>query len=81
MTKKRRGHNPGELFASGPHRDAVRQMLPQLLIALVKRNGGTMEIPVSEVDDTAGENLAFKVSDDQKSFVFVIQKKQKVYWG
>lgn len=61
------------------HAAVMDEFKLQLLIALVKRQGGTVVIPVSEVDDTGNDLLAMAVDDDpitgQKQFTFTIQKK------
>lgn len=65
--------------AAGPeheaHADAIEAMLQQLLIALVKRAGGKLSVPVSEIDNTGGEMLAFRV-DENRVFHFQIERKQ-----
>lgn len=65
--------------AMGPehalHADAIEAMLQQLLIALVKRNGGTLAVPVAEIDDTGGDLLAFRI-DENRVFHFEITRKQ-----
>lgn len=55
--------------------DIVQGMLPQLLIALVKRAGGTLSIPVAEIDDTGGYMLAMSVEDNGRTFTFATTKK------
>lgn len=55
--------------------DIVQGMLPQLLIALVKRAGGKLSIPVAEIDDTGGHMLAMSVDDAGRTFTFVATKK------
>lgn len=57
------------------HADAIEAMLQQLLIALVKRAGGTLAVPVAEIDNTGGEMLAFRI-DENRVFHFEIQRKQ-----
>jgi hypothetical protein len=57
------------------HADAIDAMLQQLLIALVKRAGGKLAVPVHEIDDTGGEMLAFRI-DENRVFHFEIQRKQ-----
>jgi hypothetical protein len=47
----------------------------QLLIVFLKRLGGKVSIPVSEVDDTGQDLFAFRI-DEHKVFHFVAQKKQ-----
>ena len=56
------------------HAAAIEAMLQQLLIALVKRAGGTLIVPVSEVDDTAQDMLSFRVTENRE-FEFVVSKK------
>jgi hypothetical protein len=60
---------------SPEHAAAIEAMKSQLLIVFVKRLGGTIDIPVSEVDDTAGDLLAFAVDLDKKIFHFEVVKK------
>lgn len=57
------------------HADAIEAMLQQLLIALVKRAGGTLAIPVEEIDGTGGDLLAFRI-DENRTFHFEVQRKQ-----
>lgn len=61
---------------SRAHNNAIMQMLPQLLIALVKRAGNRLEVPVDEVDDTGQDLLGFKVDMDKRIFIFEVRKKQ-----
>ena len=58
------------------HATAIEEMLPQLLIALVKRAGGKLVIPVAEVDDTGGNLLMFSVDPVMRTFNFEVRKKQ-----
>lgn len=57
------------------HADAIEAMLQQLLIALVKRAGGKLAVPVAEIDNTGGDMLAFRI-DENRTFHFEIQRKQ-----
>lgn len=57
------------------HADAIEAMLQQLLIALVKRNGGKLQVPAAEIDDTGGDILAFRI-DENRVFHFEIERKQ-----
>lgn len=61
-----------ELGAS-VHADVIDAFKEQLLIVFLKRLGGKVSIPVSEVDDTGQDNLAFNVTD--RVFHFEIRKK------
>jgi hypothetical protein len=46
----------------------------QLLVVLIKRLGGTVDIPVEEVDATGQDLVTFKVVD--RIFHFEARKKQ-----
>ena len=47
----------------------------QLLIVFLKRLGGSIDIPVREVDDTGGDLFAFSVDPVKKEFHFEVRKK------
>ena len=55
---------------------AVDSMLPQLVLALLRRlaPSGELRIPVSEIDDTGHLLMAFKV--EGRDFIFELRKKQ-----
>lgn len=55
------------------HAAVLDDLKDQLLIVLVKRLGGEVVLPVSEVDDTGQNTLSFKVID--RTFHFVVGKK------
>lgn len=61
-----------------PHAPAHAAVLDdfkdQLLIALVKRLGSNVSIPIAEVDATGGHTLAFNISGG--AFNFVLGRKQ-----
>lgn len=63
-----------DAFNDNEHGDALRLMLPQLLIAMVKKAGGTYKIHVSDIDDTGQDLLAFRI-DEGNNFVFEVKKK------
>lgn len=64
-----------ELSAANPEMaHALRQMTQQMLIVFVKRAGGSVTIPVAEVDDTGGDVLTMEVVG--RDFVFSVGKKQ-----
>ena len=52
---------------------AIKTMQGQLLIALVRRLGGRVVMPVSEVDDTGGVNLTMTI--DEGVLIFEVVKK------
>ena len=55
------------------HQQAIADMLPQLLIAMIKEHGGSYRIPVAKVDDTGQDMLQMRV--DGKDFIFTSTKK------
>lgn len=59
------------------HQQAIESMKSQLLIVLINRLGGTVDIPVAEVDGTGKFNLAFSVDPATREFHFVVQPKSK----
>jgi len=58
------------------HAQAIDDMKDQLLIALIRRLGGKVAIPVSEVDDTGGVVLLFHVDYEEHQLCFELQDKQ-----
>jgi hypothetical protein len=52
-----------QTVVSPGHREFVDQVKGQLLIVLVKRLGGTIDLPIPEVDDTGRDSLALAVVD------------------
>lgn len=57
------------------HQQAINAMLPQLLIVLVNRLGGAVDIPVGEIDGTGKFNMAMQVDNERRYFRFVVRKK------
>jgi len=65
----------GEIAAESPEAAAaIRRMNEQMLIVFVKRAGGTVVVPVAEVDDTGNDTLIMEVVG--RDFVFKAGKKQ-----
>ncbi len=63
-------------FANAPeHAAVIEELLPQLLIVFLKRLGGSLDIPVSEIDDTGSDLMMFYVDPLTRRFHFEIQKK------
>lgn len=56
------------------HAAAIDNMKDQLLLVLIGRLGGTVDIPVSEVDGTGGHLLMMSIKD--RVFHFELRKKQ-----
>ena len=54
---------------------ALENMKEQLLIVFLKRLGGNVSIPVSEIDDTGNDLFAFSVDIENNLFNFTIWKK------
>jgi hypothetical protein len=57
------------------HAAVLDDLKDQLLIVLVKRLGGTIDLPVAEIDDTGQNMLAFSVDPVTKTFHFEVSKK------
>lgn len=55
--------------------DPMQMMKNQLLIVLVERLGGDIEIPVKEVDDTGDKVMTIEVDQTTKKFKFSVSKK------
>lgn len=51
---------------------AVEDMRDQLVIVLLKRLGGSIEVPVAELDDTDRDNLGMFFDQGRKVFTFEI---------
>ena len=60
---------------SQAHAAAIEVMKGQLLIVLVKRLGGKVTIPVTEIDGTGLDMLAMRLDPDTRAFVFEVRKK------
>ena len=56
------------------HAAVLDNLKDQLLLVFLKRLGGKVSIPVSEIDDTGGEVGAFSVVNGV--FNFEVRKKQ-----
>lgn len=54
----------------------IAKMKEQLLIVFVRRLGGDITVPVAEVDDTGGLVMRMDVDQVEKTFRFVIERKQ-----
>lgn len=50
-------------------------MKDQLLIVLIKRLGGAIEVPVNEIDDTAQSVLSMSLTPETRTFKFSVGKK------
>ena len=57
------------------HQQAIEAMKDQLIIALVRRLGGKVEIPATEIDATGGVNLWMAGNDGV--FTFEVREKRK----
>ena len=58
------------------HADVLEHFKEQLLIVMLKRLGGKLEVPLKEMDDTGGDMMALALDPDTKIFHFTIVKKQ-----
>ena len=69
-----RGIDLAKTLASTPEgAEAIENMKDQLIIVLLKRLGGQVDIPVSELDDTEGDNLLLGFIPDTKTFHFEVR--------
>ena len=58
------------------HAALIDNMKEQLLIAFLKRLGGSCIMPVAEVDATGGDLFAFRIDFEKRNFHFELRKKQ-----
>jgi len=58
--------------------DGFEEFRKQLLVTLIKRSAvnNKLSIPVSEIDNTGQDILSMKASDDHRSIIFTLSKKQ-----
>ena len=54
---------------------AMREMLDQAMIALVKKNGGKVELTVEEIDNTSQDLLTVQLDLMTRIFTFAIKNK------
>jgi hypothetical protein len=60
---------------SSQHQMAIEAMKSQLIIVLVNRLGGTIEIPATEIDATGSLNLMMALDDKTRVFTFKVVNK------
>lgn len=60
---------------SAGHMLALEAMKSQLLIVLVNRLGGTVEVPAAEIDGTGRFNMMMSVDPATRSFTFQVVAK------
>lgn len=76
MEKVVKGTDLARAVGGEAHADVIDHFKEQLLIVFLKRlvdKEGKFTVPISEVDDTGGDLLAFAVRDN--AFHFELQKK------
>ncbi len=61
---------------SPEHAAAIDNMKDQLLLVLIGRLGGKVNVPVDEIDNTGGLVLSMCLDEATRSFEFVLGKKQ-----
>lgn len=61
-------------YGDGAHGEMAMMISPQLCIALLKRLGGEIQMPVSELDDT-GQDLMLMSIEDAGTFTFKVERK------
>lgn len=67
------GTDAARAAGAGLHADVIDNFKDQLLIVLLKRLGGKVSIPVSEVDDTGMDIVSMSV--ENRTFNFEVGKK------
>lgn len=60
-------------YGPGAHGEMARMIMPQLCIVLLKRLGGEVTVPVSELDDTGSDLMVLSLNDGV--FQFQLEKK------
>lgn len=74
--KRMRGTDLARAAGNVAHADAIDDMKEQLLIVLLKRLGGSADIPAAEIDDTGNDLFAFRADLETRVFHFEVQRKQ-----
>lgn len=54
----------------------MQRFMNQAFIALVKKQGGSVEIPVADVDQTDGLMMTAEINQLSKVFTFKVERKQ-----
>ncbi|EKF43309.1 hypothetical protein NA8A_04738 [Nitratireductor indicus C115] len=60
---------------SAEHYMAIDAMKDQLLIVLINRLGGKVDLPVSEIDGTGGCYLMMRLDEQSRTFEFEVRRK------
>ncbi len=55
---------------------ALDDMKDQLILVLVNRLGGALDVPIAEIDETGSSVLMMEVDHIARSFRFEVRKKQ-----
>jgi hypothetical protein len=58
------------------HVQVIEAMKDQLIIALIRRLGGKLDLPVAEIDSTGGVVLMMSVDQERRMFHFEVRPKQ-----
>ncbi|MCJ2143669.1 hypothetical protein [Methylobacterium sp. E-066] len=75
MAGKKRPYDIADLDYQAQQR--IEAMKSQLIIALVNRLGGSLEMPVEEVDGTGAFVLLMGADDTAKTFSFRVERKER----
>ncbi|MCJ2092110.1 hypothetical protein MKK67_06295 [Methylobacterium sp. J-072] len=75
MAEKKRPYGIANLDYQAQQR--IEAMKGQLIIALVNRLGGSLEMPVEEVDGTGSFVLLMGADDQAKTFSFRVERKER----
>lgn len=55
-------------------RELIKMLLEQVLIVLVERAGGSIDLPASEIDQTGGKILLTGINTEKRSIRLFVQK-------
>jgi hypothetical protein len=75
MADKKRPYGIADLDYQAQQR--IEAMKGQLLIALVNRLGGSLEMPVEEVDGAGAFDLMMGADDGARTFTFRVVRKER----
>lgn len=75
MAESKRRSSVADLSYEAQQR--IEAMKSQLLIAFVNRLGGSLTMPIDEVDGTGAFNLLMGADDEARTFTFRVERKER----
>jgi hypothetical protein len=70
------GTNAARAAGAGLHADVIDNFKDQFLVALLKRLGPNVSIPIAEIDATGDSIVKMHVDQGKQTFEFTVEKKQ-----